>query len=184
MRYVLPYIAIMKNAKPTLFTVREVAMRLTDSRRDEVIDFVMRQIKHWTNNKLIRTTGTMHSGRGRSRSYAKEELIAAAYLLRLSRYGLTIGQLESFRKMYDGHIRHEAGKADLYGKVDEHGNGAYIKYYGLGEMPGKGAGFILEPRGTLETDELWYLDTGDKMMNFTDVLVINCRAVVERLGLD
>jgi len=174
----------MKKIKSKPYSVKEVAMRLSSSHRDEDIAFLMRQIKHWTNNDLLHTVGTKHIGTGRSREYSKEELIAAAYLQELAKYGLTIASLMAFRNFYNKRMKEEESKKALLGGTDGKGNGGHICFYGLGDRPDKSQGFVMHPCGEFNEYHFWSLDTGNKDMEFQSVLAINCLNTVKRLNLD
>ena len=73
-------------------TLNEVCNRL--GVRNEKPEFVVRRIRHWTNERLIPTKGDMHSGKGRHRLYTLTGLVAAGTLWELSRYNLPVNVLD------------------------------------------------------------------------------------------
>lgn len=175
----------MRAYKPKPYSVREVAIRLSSSRREDGIEFLMRQIKHWTNNDLIHTTGNKNTGTGRSREYSREETIAAAYLLELSKYGFTVGQLVRFRSFFDLFMRDQERRYALLGKTDRKGNGGYILYYGWGDKPNKSSGMFLFHSGVkLNAQSLWQLNLPGEDIDCRSILMINCFLTVKRLDLD
>ncbi len=163
----------------------ELVPRLSASQRDADMKFVSRQIKHWTSNDLLRPVGDKHTGMGRSRQYPEQEIIVAAYLHELSKYGVTIGNLKAFRKFFDTAMKTPDSANALMGKTDKHGYGGYIIYYGLSDQPNKGSGYQIVPIGRISGDDVFTLhdSKANKDFNFKSGLVINCADVVARLNL-
>jgi hypothetical protein len=148
------------------------------------LDFLDRQIKHWTSNDLLRTVGSKHTGTGRSRSYSEEEIFSAAYLHELSKYGVTIGNLKRFRKNYDGWMKDSEYKDKLLGGTDKLGRHGYVVYYGISDNPNSSAGFAFISAKSLSDDDLWTIDHDGSTVesyNFQSALVINCRDLVARV---
>ena len=78
-----------------LLTVKDIAERIAFDRSEEGVLRTMRQIRHWTQNDLLRTASEKHTGKGVPRLYEKEPTIEiAAILLELSRYGATVDVLK------------------------------------------------------------------------------------------
>ena len=145
--------------------------------------FIDRQIKHWTSNDLLRPVGDKHTGMGRSRQYPKEEIIVAAYLHELSKYGVTIGNLKGFRKFYDRCLKNPDSFNALMGKTDKHGYGGYIVYCGLSDQPNKSAGYQIISAGRISGEDIFTIPDGDKNFHVKSGLIINCADVVARLNL-
>ncbi|NCC04126.1 MAG: hypothetical protein EOM37_08815 [Proteobacteria bacterium] len=162
----------------------ELVPRLSASQRDADMKFVSRQIKHWTSNDLLRPVGDKHTGMGRSRQYPEQEIIVAAYLHELSKYGVTIGNLKGFRKFFDNCMKNPDSANALMGKTNKQGYGGYIVYLGLSDKPNKAAGYKIIPIGTVSGDDIFLTDVNtDKDMKHLSGLIINCADVVARLNL-
>jgi len=74
-----------------LLTVKDIAREISFDRSDDGIARTMRQIRHWTQNDLLRTASVKNTGKGVPRLYEPEPTIQiAAILLELSRYGVTV----------------------------------------------------------------------------------------------
>lgn len=167
------------------YTLRQVSSRLSKTKREADLRLIDRFIRHLTNNDLLRIVGGKHTGTGRSRQYTSEEVIAAAYLYELSRYGVTIGDLKVFRKDYDTRMKVAADKKALLGGTDEKTQKqGYIIYHGVPDKHNV-SGFYLRITDQLFDPELWELHNSDKnkLYEFESALVINCRALVARLDL-
>ncbi len=78
-----------------LLTIKDVAKKISFDRSESGIAKTMRQIRHWTQNDLLRTTSEKHTGKGVPRFYEPEPTVEiAAILLELSRYGVTVDILK------------------------------------------------------------------------------------------
>lgn len=78
-----------------LMTVKDIARKIAFDRSDDAIARTMRQVRHWTQNDLLRTTSEKHTGKGVPRLYEPEPTVEiAAVLLELTRYGVTVDILK------------------------------------------------------------------------------------------
>jgi len=167
------------------YTLSQLSRRLCKTQRDDDLRLIERMVKHWTSHDILRTVGEKHTGTGRSRLYTQEEIIVAAYLYELSRYGVTIGDLKVFRKYYDSRMKTSADREALLGGTDKktkkHG---YILFNGVPDKYNV-SGFRLIKADQLFDPDLWELDNSDKgrVHEYESVMVINCRALVTRLDL-
>ena len=59
-------------------------------------DEIMRQLRYFTSEGLLKTVGAIHTGSGRSRLYARSTLIKAVVLLRLFQSGATVGLIKDY----------------------------------------------------------------------------------------
>lgn len=85
----------------TAYTIAELVDALAPDGSEAERLKLLRQLRHWTLNDLLRTTGRKHSGRGVHRRYDEHELIKAAILRELARYGTTVTQLNGFAAWID-----------------------------------------------------------------------------------
>jgi hypothetical protein len=59
-------------------------------------DEIMRQLRYFTSEGLLKTVGAIHTGSGRRRLYAQSALIKAVVLLRLFQSGATVGLIKDY----------------------------------------------------------------------------------------
>ncbi|MGB0683981.1 MAG: hypothetical protein ACPGOV_14820 [Magnetovibrionaceae bacterium] len=93
-------------------TVKDIARIISFDRSDEGIAKTMRQVRHWTQNDLLRTATQKDTGKGVARVYNDSPTIeVAALLLELSRYGATVSILrpaaEAIYKDFDQYAEME-----------------------------------------------------------------------------
>lgn len=75
----------------TVYSLKELAEIISYNRSEMGIAKTMRQIRHWTQNDLLKTITGKNTGKGIPRLYADEPtLLISAILLELCRYGATI----------------------------------------------------------------------------------------------
>jgi hypothetical protein len=162
----------------TTFTLKEISYRLSKTLKEDDLRFIDRQIKHWTNNDLLRPLGEKHTGTGRSRVYIWHEVVAAAYLHELSAFGVTVGELKKFRKKFDAWMKSANNQIALLGEVNEDlGCFSYLAYYG----PARGFDLILAT--PTELSSMWEIQgSNGKTYNFQSALVINCNKLNERIS--
>jgi hypothetical protein len=93
-----------------LLTVKDIAARITFDRSDDGIARTMRQVRHWTQCDLLRTTSEKHTGKGIPRLYEDEPTVEiAAILLELQRYGATVDILKHVSDELFAHWDDEGG---------------------------------------------------------------------------
>lgn len=73
-------------------SLKEVCNRIATHYDD--VALISRRIRHWTNEKLIPTTGDVHSGKGKHRLYDLDGLLTSAILWELSRFNVPVGVLD------------------------------------------------------------------------------------------
>jgi len=79
-----------------LVTLKDVAQRIAFSKSEAAISRVARQVRHWTQNDLLKPYGAKQTGTGIPRLYKEEPTLdIAAILLELSRYGATVEIMKS-----------------------------------------------------------------------------------------
>lgn len=98
-----------------LYTLKEIAGLLNASGTAEEFDRIARQVRHWTLSDLLRPSGRKHTGKGVSRQYEALEVQKAALLRELSRYGMTVTQLEGFDEWIDRLVTMDKWRAGLDG---------------------------------------------------------------------
>lgn len=77
-----------------IFTVKQLAARLSYSSSPEEEKRLMRQLGHWTSSGFLPTIGDKHTGIGVPRHYTVDHLFSAALIYELVQYGLTVKQLK------------------------------------------------------------------------------------------
>ncbi len=71
---------------PRTYTLKEAVTILHRSGGAEEASRITRHIRHWTSLDLLIPEGDKHTGTGRSREYAVEEIYRAAVLLELAKW--------------------------------------------------------------------------------------------------
>ena len=168
------------------YTLREISPRLSAGQREDQMKFIERQIKHWVSSDLLRPIGDKHTGMGRSRYYTKDEVIIAAYLHELTKYGVTIGQLKEFRETYDKLIKDPKNKAILYGEEPKSGPPTHYLVYNVQSSP-KNVGIIRTYTGGYEQNlaDTFIVPLGKNGEDtlLSSGLIICCYALISRLDL-
>jgi hypothetical protein len=155
------------------YTLKEVSRKLSLSLRDKDLHLIDRQIKHWTSNDLLKTVGDKHTGTGRSRVYAKEEIYVAGYLQELTKYGLTIGVLSNFRKKYNQWLKDKRLCDLLHGKGDKIGRSGHIVCQAFSGRGGGGYAFNVK-----SAEELSHLEVVGYIENETEGIDLVCRSAL------
>lgn len=76
------------------YSVRELVEKLAPEADEEAKRRLIRQVRHWTNSDLLTPLGGKNTGTGISREYGPDEVRKAAILWELTRFGMTVPQLE------------------------------------------------------------------------------------------
>jgi len=99
------------------YTLKEVAALLVRTGDANDTQRVARQIRHWTLCDVLETTSRKHTGTGTSRRYAGDEVRIAALLVVLTKYGMTMTELEHFRELNESVLeawhKHQSRRKDL-----------------------------------------------------------------------
>jgi hypothetical protein len=107
-------------------TVSELAERITRNRPAEWKTDVVRQIRYWTVEGVLRPDGPKHTGAGRHRRYAAEAVYLGAVVLELAEIRIPVGLLKEIsgalqiiaqvRESRKGRLWHYAiaGTAEVY----------------------------------------------------------------------
>lgn len=83
------------NRDSELWTVKDLAELVSFDPSDEGISRTIRQLRHWTENDVLRTAGEKKSGKGIPRLYHPEPALQiSAILIELARYGVTVDALK------------------------------------------------------------------------------------------
>lgn len=83
------------NRGSVLWTVKDLAERVSFDQSEEGISRTIRQLRHWTENDVLRTAGEKRSGKGIPRLYHPEPALqVSAILIELARYGVTVDALK------------------------------------------------------------------------------------------
>ena len=78
-----------------ILTVKDIAVAISLDRSEEGLARTMRQIRHWTQNDLLRTISEKNTGKGVPRLYGSENTLGIALILQeLTRYGTTVDILK------------------------------------------------------------------------------------------
>ena len=172
------------------YTLNEVAVRLSLSKKDQAVALLTRKVKHWTNYDLLNTIGEKHTGTGRNRQYKRDEVFCAAYLNELSKFGLTIGGLKAFREEYDKWMKSPQKRKLLQGGVTEDEDnihlgeiGGYILYQGWSGDDETNGKFLFVDDRFLQQKLLGQFPSDMKPQYFASILLLNCQEIVERLKL-
>lgn len=84
-----------ENREGEFWTVKDLAERVSFDPSDEGISRTIRQLRHWTENDVLRTVGEKKSGKGIPRLYHPEPALEiSAILIELARYGVTVDALK------------------------------------------------------------------------------------------
>lgn len=74
-------------------TVKQLAKRIAPSAEREEVERTIRQLRHWTASRALIPVGGVHTGPGRHRRYAEDQVYIGAVLAEMASYGLPIGML-------------------------------------------------------------------------------------------
>lgn len=170
-----------------LYSVKDVAALIARGSADQPARLI-RQIRHWTANDLLIPVGGKNTGTGVSRMYDVTGVRCAAILLELSRYGITVGQLEGFAEwaaMLSGSNEWLAaftGEQDVFlsmsWEADEEGGG--IWEIGAGKPKWDALRLQTVPdRVTLADGR----ETLLQPLDLTSSIVINLTKILDRLAL-
>ena len=86
--------------QPRTYTLKEAVSILHRSGGAEEATRITRHIRHWTSLDLLIPEGDKHTGTGRSREYAVEEIYRAAVLLELAKWRVPATVLaDTFRNL-------------------------------------------------------------------------------------
>ena len=78
-----------------LMTIKDISEHIAFDDSDSGIERTMRQVRHWTQCDLLRTTSEKNTGKGIPRFYEVEPtLMIAAILQELTLYGATVDILD------------------------------------------------------------------------------------------
>ena len=164
-----------------LYTVKDLAPMTALSDDPEMINRVMRQIRHWTNMDVLRPFGPKSTGTGVSRVYDTHGARKSAILVELSRYGVTVEMLWGFDEWCD-----EAADTEDWQKACE-GHGPFyicVTWDPIERGPGNWM--------VLSDDELFAMVTGDpesafkndldpEILTASSLIVINLTTVFARI---
>jgi hypothetical protein len=85
------------------YTVGEMASRIARSGSEDEVAAITRQLRNWTNLRLLAPLEELHSGTGRHRRYEAIELFKAAILEVLARnFRVDVTGLQKFAGAFDG----------------------------------------------------------------------------------
>jgi hypothetical protein len=162
-----------------LYSVKDLAAMTAPSKDPETVTKVIRQIRHWTNNDVVRPFGPKNTGTGVSRVYDEHGARKVALLVELSRYGISVEMLEGFDEWCD-----EVVHSGDWQRAIEGSGPFYI-----------GVTWRLEDGGharwrVFDDLEFAAMDTGDDdfvrddpdFLNFSSLILINMTAVFARLS--
>ena len=91
-------ILVEHSVQPRTYTLKEAVSILHRSGGEEEASRITRHIRHWTSLDLLIPEGDKHTGTGRSREYAVEEIYRAAALLELAKWRVPVTVLaDTFR---------------------------------------------------------------------------------------
>ncbi|MBL6945066.1 MAG: hypothetical protein ISR47_00325 [Rhodospirillales bacterium] len=85
-----------------LFSVKQVAAKISYTGDPDEITRLCRKIRHWTESEILSPFGPMKTGTGVSRVYDEHGVRVAAILLELTRHGVTTDMLEVFEEWIEG----------------------------------------------------------------------------------
>lgn len=170
-----------------IYTLKEVAALLCATGDQADMERVARQIRHWTLADLLTPAGKKYTGTGVSRRYSELEVRKAAILREVSRYGLTVTQLDGFGDWIEG-VSSMAkwrdaidGKRPVYLELmwSEDGDSLWMIGADAPRVFQSGPKFVRTSTATL---------TGGKQIEmpepeFTSAIVINLSKIMERLKL-
>lgn len=95
-----------------LVTLKDIAQCIAFEQTVSNIERTMRQVRHWTQNDLLRTEGEKTTGKGIPRFYAEEPtMMIAAILKELTLYGSSV---ELLRPVSDGLYSHYDDDSGTY----------------------------------------------------------------------
>ncbi|MEQ8710610.1 MAG: hypothetical protein RIC36_16630 [Rhodospirillales bacterium] len=159
------------NNSGELITVKDIADLIAFDRTDQGVSRTMRQLRHWTENDLIRTCSEKKTGKGIPRLYEEQPTLEiATVLLELSRYGANIDILQHVSKeLYE----HWDGDGGLYILQTETENNSYIQVsWEIDPETGKfiGANVHMFDDFDEEADSLNRLSTSSILINMTTLM--------------
>jgi hypothetical protein len=55
---------------------------------------ILRMVRYWVNEGVVRPNGPVHTGRGRDRMFASQEILRAALIFEMSKWHLVVGTMK------------------------------------------------------------------------------------------
>ena len=163
---------MMFSMKNTTYTVREVAAIISGSNDPKVIDRVVRQIRYWTTEGILKPVGDKHTGSGRSREYNSNEVKKSAVIAELIRHGISLSKLYSFEEYLEELL------SDLH--LEDKENFYLVHAEEFGET-----GADMSIIGSDDRNPLRILDRWDSdFMNYPTCIIINLTKLFVRLDLN
>lgn len=101
-----------------LFSVKQVAAKISYTGEPEEINRLCRKIRHWTESEILSPFGPIKTGTGVSRVYDEHGVRMAAILLDLTRHGVKTDMLVQFEEWVDGITTMPEWTAAVNGKDD------------------------------------------------------------------
>ena len=84
------------------YTVRQLAITITGSQDEKVIEKAVRQIRYWTTENILKPLGKKHSGSGVHRLYNQNEMYKAALIGEMVRHGISVTLISDLEELFDG----------------------------------------------------------------------------------
>jgi len=84
------------------FTLRAVVKALREAFNLPEDPSHLRTVRYWVSEGLLRPTGAVHTGKGKSRIFTRDEILRAAILFECARWNVTVGTMKRLlRKIED-----------------------------------------------------------------------------------
>ena len=169
------------------YTVKDVASLISPLHPNAAVEQLIRQVRHWTVCNLLTTIGAKKPGTGRSRVYDAHQVRKAAVLVELTRYGIQVGELDTFGEWADMLAGHDHWQAAVEGKHDVYlqmafnadGGGSWSINGGAPDL------FALKTNSPLKRPvKVRLLDGGTldvPIQDFSTALVFNITKIFKRL---
>jgi len=111
-------------------TLRGVVRQLQQAFDLPVGPSLPRSVRYWATEGLLRPSGLVHTGKGRSRTFGPDEILRAAILFEFAKWDITVGTMKVIlQKIYE-----EQGKLGLVEFVKQR-PGSYISFSFFGWPP-------------------------------------------------
>jgi hypothetical protein len=154
-----------------LFSVKQVAAKISYTGESEEIDRICRKIRHWTESEILSPFGPIKTGTGVSRVYDEHGVRMAAILLELSRHGVTTDMLVTFEEWVEGIATMPEWEAAENGEDD------LVIQFSWSANPD---GFVSYRPLVGRFDKLMWEGMGEPI---SSAIVVNLRSVFERIRL-
>jgi hypothetical protein len=91
------------------YAISEIAARIGRAAGIQDPSSLLRMIRYWANEGLMVPVGPLHTGKGRDRLFARQEILRASILFEMSKWNLTAGTMKVLMATINDEANNRAG---------------------------------------------------------------------------